>query len=46
VMVSIKNNALQTIPLTEVEGKLNLIQKDNLLVKECRSMGVSFGDEY
>jgi ATP-dependent phosphofructokinase / diphosphate-dependent phosphofructokinase len=46
VMVSVRNNVLQTIPLSEVEGKLNLIQEDNPLVRKCRNMGVSFGDEY
>jgi 6-phosphofructokinase 1 len=45
VMVSVRNNELLTIPLREVEGKLNLIAADNPLVKKCRSMGVFFGDE-
>lgn len=44
VMVAVRNNELVTIPLSEVEGKLNLITTDNPLVRKCRSMGVSFGD--
>ena len=46
VMVAIKGNELHTIPLTDVENKLNLVSPDHHLVKKCRSMGVSFGDEY
>jgi ATP-dependent phosphofructokinase / diphosphate-dependent phosphofructokinase len=45
VMVAIKGNQLQTIPLTEVENKLNLVTLDHSLVKKCRNMGVSFGNE-
>jgi len=46
VMVALKDTRLTTIPLTEVEGKLNLVTPDHPLVKKCRNMGVSFGDEY
>jgi ATP-dependent phosphofructokinase / diphosphate-dependent phosphofructokinase len=46
VMVALKGNTLQTIPLTEVEGKLNLVQPNNPLVDKCRNMGVSFGDDF
>ncbi len=46
VMVALKGNTLHTIPLTEVEGKLNLVQKENPLVEKCRNMGVSFGDDF
>jgi 6-phosphofructokinase 1 len=45
VMVALKGNNLHTIPLTEVEGKLNLVQPNNPLVEKCRNMGVSFGDD-
>jgi ATP-dependent phosphofructokinase / diphosphate-dependent phosphofructokinase len=44
VMVALKQNTLTTIPLKEVENKLNLVAPDNPLVKKCRNMGVSFGD--
>ena len=46
VMVAFRKNELVTIPLTEVEGKLSLVGKDDPLVIKCRNMGVSFGDEY
>jgi 6-phosphofructokinase 1 len=45
VMVAIKGNQLHTIPLTEVENKLNLVSANHPLVKKCRNMGVSFGDD-
>jgi 6-phosphofructokinase 1 len=45
VMVAIKGNLLHTIPLSEVENKLNLVSATHPLVKKCRNMGVSFGDE-
>ncbi|MBN2805392.1 MAG: 6-phosphofructokinase [Prolixibacteraceae bacterium] len=45
VMVALRDNKLATIPLSEVEGKLNLVNPHHPLVKKCRSMGVSFGDE-
>jgi len=45
VMVALKGNDLHTIPLVEVENKLNLVSPNHHLVIECRNMGVSFGDE-
>ena len=45
-MVAMQSNVLTSIPLTEVAGKLNLIEPDNSLVAKCRNMGVSFGDEF
>ena len=45
-MVAIKNGELTTIDLEEVKDKLYLIEEDNPLVKKCRNMGVSFGDEF
>ncbi len=44
VMVALKENKLTTIPLTEVENKLNLVSPTLPLIKMCRNMGVSFGD--
>ena len=44
-MVAMRENKLTTIPLAEVEGKLNLVEPDHPLVLKCRNMGVSFGDE-
>jgi 6-phosphofructokinase 1 len=45
-MVAIKNNALTTVPLEEVGGKLRLVNNDFGLIDKARRMGVSFGDEY
>ena len=44
VMVSLQADNLKTIQLSEVSGKLKLIEKDNHLVTKCRNMGISFGD--
>lgn len=45
-MVALRDNKITTVPLSEVEGKLNLVTADHSLVLKCRNMGVSFGDEY
>ncbi len=45
-MVAIKNNDLITVPLSEVGGKLRLVEPDMGLIQKARNMGVSFGDEY
>lgn len=44
-MVSMRNNKATEIPLSEVEGKLKLIEPDNELVEKGRRMGVCFGDK-
>jgi 6-phosphofructokinase 1 len=44
-MVALIKNELTTVPLSEVGGKMRLVDPDNPLVLKCRSMGVSFGDE-
>lgn len=46
VMVALRNNVITTIPLSEVEGNLNLVTPNHPLVLKCRNMGVSFGDEF
>ena len=45
-MVAIRNNELTTVPLSEVGGKLSLVDKDSPLIQKARKMGVSFGDEF
>ncbi|HYQ55813.1 MAG TPA: ATP-dependent 6-phosphofructokinase [Draconibacterium sp.] len=45
-MVAIKNNEITTVPLSEVGGKLRLVEPDYGLITKARKMGVSFGDEY
>jgi len=46
VMVAMDGTSLKTVPLSEVEGKLHLVTEGDPLVKKCRNMCVSFGDEY
>lgn len=45
-MVAIKNNDLITVLLSEVGGKLRLVEPDMGLIQKARKMGVSFGDEF
>lgn len=42
--VSIVNNNMVATPLSEVAGKLKLIQKDEKLISTAKLVGVSFGD--
>lgn len=43
-MVSISNNTLGSIPLSETAGKIKIIEPDCRLIKTARSLGVCFGD--
>ncbi|RIH65731.1 6-phosphofructokinase [Mariniphaga sediminis] len=45
-MVAMRQNELTTVPLSEVGGKLRLVDTDDPLIQKARKMGVSFGDEY
>lgn len=45
-MVALRNNEVTTVPLSEVGGRLRLIEPDLGLIQKARKMGVSFGDEY
>lgn len=45
-MVAIKGDELVHVPLSEVEGKLKLVEPDNQLVQEARYMGTNFGDDF
>ncbi|MDR0798631.1 MAG: 6-phosphofructokinase [Dysgonamonadaceae bacterium] len=42
-MVSWKNNAVTSIPLSEVAGKLRAVPEDHNLIIQGRRMGISFG---
>jgi len=42
-MVALKDNEIVSIPLTDVAGKLKLVEPDNPLVIQARNMGTSFG---
>lgn len=43
-MVAMQNGQMTSIPLSEVGGKVKLVQPDNHLITEGRHMGVCFGD--
>ncbi|MCT4590204.1 MAG: 6-phosphofructokinase [Carboxylicivirga sp.] len=42
-MVSLKNDVITSVPLSEVGGKLRLVNPDHYLIDQGRSMGVCFG---
>ena len=43
-MVALKNNEIISVPLSEVSGKLKLVESDNPILIQARNMGTSFGD--
>jgi 6-phosphofructokinase 1 len=45
-MVGLKGDGLVPVPLSEVGGKLKLVEPDNQLVKKARFLGTSFGDDF
>jgi len=44
-MVSLKGDSVTSVPLSEVGGKLRLIEPNNSLVEKARRMGVCFGEK-
>jgi ATP-dependent phosphofructokinase / diphosphate-dependent phosphofructokinase len=42
-MVALKNDVIVSVPLAEVSGKLKLVDPDDPLVLQAKSMGTSFG---
>lgn len=44
-MVAMRKDELTTVPLSEVGGRLRLVEQDHSLILKARKMGVSFGDE-
>lgn len=44
-MVGIKNGEIVPVPLSEVAGKLKMVEPESSIVKEAKSLGISFGDE-
>jgi 6-phosphofructokinase 1 len=42
-MVALIDDKVVSIPLTDVAGKLKLVEPDNPLVIQARNMGTSFG---
>lgn len=45
-MVAVKGNELVPVPLSEVGGRLKLVEPDNQLVRKARALGTSFGDDF
>ncbi|MGA1976794.1 MAG: ATP-dependent 6-phosphofructokinase [Bacteroidales bacterium] len=43
-MVALKHNDIVSVPLSEVSGRLKLVDPENPLVRMAKSMGTSFGD--
>jgi phosphofructokinase-like protein len=43
-MVALKNNEIIPVPLSDVAGKLKLVDPDNPMVIKAKNMGTSFGD--
>jgi 6-phosphofructokinase 1 len=43
-MVAIHKNEVTTVPLSEVGGKMRLVEPSLGLIQKARKMGVSFGD--
>ncbi len=43
-MVALKNNEIVSVSLSDVSGKLKLVEPDNPLVMQAKNMGTSFGD--
>lgn len=44
VMVAYKNREMTTVPLAEVAGKLKYVDPNAEIIKEAKSIGISFGD--
>lgn len=44
-MVALKDDKITAVPLTEVAGKIKLVDPANAMVTQARNMGTSFGDQ-
>ena len=43
-MIAMVNGKTKRVPLGEVAGKLKVVDPDCQMIKEAKSMGISFGD--
>ena len=43
-MVAVKNNRIDKTPLSEVAGKLKMVEPDSGIIQEAKAIGISFGD--
>jgi 6-phosphofructokinase 1 len=44
-MVAIQNRAIVSVPLSEVAGKLKMVDPESDIIAEARLLGISFGDD-
>ena len=44
-MVAMKNQKITKVPLQEVAGKLKMVDPEDGIIKEARTIGISFGDQ-
>ena len=43
-MIAMINNETTRVPLGDVAGKLKTVEPDSQIIKEAKTMGISFGD--
>ena len=43
-MVGIRNNEIVNVPLSEVAGKLKMVDPQSSIIKEAKALGISFGN--
>lgn len=43
-MVGLKNDTIVPVPLTEVAGKLKMVDPNSDIIKEAKRLGINFGD--
>ncbi len=43
-MVAVKNNTIDKTPLSEVAGRLKMVDPNSDIIKEAKGIGISFGD--
>ncbi len=43
-MVGIKRDEIVKVPLSEVAGKLKMVDPDSTIIKEAKALGINFGD--
>lgn len=44
-MVAVKNNNITRVPLSEVAGKLKVVDPECSMIQEAKMVGISFGDQ-
>ena len=43
-MVGLKNGETVPVPLSEVAGKLKMVEPDSSIIREAKGLGICFGD--